>query len=73
MKKAGDDTGGKFERFIFTAPAKLVKSLREEAKVDMTNVIPAAEVYKYIDAFFKQDREREFTLSPEANNKLDTV
>ena len=43
-KLSDGDSGGKFDRFIFAAPAKVRKDMRAEANVDMADVVPLIKV-----------------------------
>ena len=46
-KLSDGDAGGKFERFIFTAPPKVRKDMRAEAEVDFSDVVPLIKVVWY--------------------------
>ena len=46
MKNAEEDSGGKFERFLFAAPARIMKNMRNESNVDMSTVVSLEKVKK---------------------------
>ena len=71
MVKAGDDTGGLFERMLYAAPDRLKKDMEIEEKADLQNVVDVVKVFQLIDSFHLEPRE--YTLSTEANNYLNAV
>ena len=49
MKLAGDDSGGKFERFLYVAPPRIMKKMRKESEVDMSNVVSLEKVIFHVN------------------------